>query len=342
MLGDFQYGKLYEFDLEYYKDDVGTQRWVRSWRALPPNANNLNRTAHHSLQVELETGTKIISNQSVIPCVPVTLDPTQKATNAVLSNGDLTINSIGGDVSARSTTGKSSGKHYFEVRINATDAWYWDIGGIAPGNPTDYNSWAGNLTGVLSYGVQCTLGGYTLWLNGGGIAGSFGIPAINDIVMFAIDVDVGIGWWGVNGVWEGDPATGTPAATPFTFTPGTTMYAYGSQVNTAQTTMQFATASLSYSPPTGFAAWDDCVPSPGTYTERVPKVLLRWSDDGGHTWSNYYDREMGALGEYWTRVIWRRLGMTTKLRDRVYELSGSDPVKITLTGAELILSGTNS
>ena len=51
---------------------------------------------------------------------------------------------------------------------------------------------------------------------------------------------------------------------------------------------------------------------------------------------------MGALGEYWTRVIWRRLGMTTKLRDRVYELSGSDPVKITLTGAELILSGTNS
>lgn len=342
VLGDFQVGKLYEFDLEYYKDDVGTQRWVRSWRALPPNANNLNRTAHHSLQVELETGTETISSQSVIPCVPVTLDPTEKATNATLSNGDLTITSAGGDVSARSTTSKNSGKHYFEVLVDATSAGYWDIGGIGEGNPTDYNSWAGNLSAVLSYGLQVTIGGYDAWINGGATSIGFSPPAANDVVMFAIDFDAGIAWSGVNNVWDGDPATGVTGIGTYTFTPGTTMYAYGSQVNAGQTTMQFATASLSYSPPTGFTAWDDCVPSPGTYTERNPKVLLRWSDDGGHTWSNYYDRDMGSLGEYWTRVIWRRLGMTTKLRDRVYELSGSDPVKITLTGAELILSGTNS
>jgi hypothetical protein len=33
--------------------------------------------------------------------------------------------------------------------------------------------------------------------------------------------------------------------------------------------------------------------------------------------------------------------MTTKLRDRVYEISGTDPVKIAITGAELQLSLTN-
>lgn len=33
--------------------------------------------------------------------------------------------------------------------------------------------------------------------------------------------------------------------------------------------------------------------------------------------------------------------MTVKLRDRVYELSGSDPNKIAIMGAELIVSGTN-
>jgi hypothetical protein len=33
--------------------------------------------------------------------------------------------------------------------------------------------------------------------------------------------------------------------------------------------------------------------------------------------------------------------MTLKLRDRVYEVSGSDPVKLTIVGAELVLSGTN-
>lgn len=73
-----------------------------------------------------------------------------------------------------------------------------------------------------------------------------------------------------------------------------------------------------------------------------PQVSLRWSDDGGHTWSNYHSRTMGRIGEYFTRVIWRRLGMTLKLRDRVYEVSGSDPVKVNITGAELTASGTNA
>jgi len=73
-----------------------------------------------------------------------------------------------------------------------------------------------------------------------------------------------------------------------------------------------------------------------------PQVMLRWSDDGGHTWSNEHWRSMGKRGEYGFRTIWRRLGMTTKLRDRVYEVSGTDPVKIAIMGAELVLSPTNA
>ena len=73
-----------------------------------------------------------------------------------------------------------------------------------------------------------------------------------------------------------------------------------------------------------------------------PQAMLRWSDDGGHTWSNEHWASMGKIGATGTRVMWRRLGMTLKLRDRVYELSGSDPVRIYLTGAELMLSGTNA
>jgi hypothetical protein len=34
--------------------------------------------------------------------------------------------------------------------------------------------------------------------------------------------------------------------------------------------------------------------------------------------------------------------MTLKLRDRVYEISGTDPVKVAIMGAELQLSGTAS
>jgi hypothetical protein len=71
-----------------------------------------------------------------------------------------------------------------------------------------------------------------------------------------------------------------------------------------------------------------------------PQVMLRWSDDGGHTWSNEHWRSMGKIGQHGYRTIWRRLGMTLKIRDRVYEVSGTDPVKIAIMGAELQVSGT--
>jgi hypothetical protein len=73
-----------------------------------------------------------------------------------------------------------------------------------------------------------------------------------------------------------------------------------------------------------------------------PELMLRWSDDGGHTWSNEHWSPMGKIGEYYKRVFFRRLGMTLKLRDRVYELSGTDPVKVAILGAELIISPTNA
>jgi hypothetical protein len=73
-----------------------------------------------------------------------------------------------------------------------------------------------------------------------------------------------------------------------------------------------------------------------------PEAMLRWSDDGGHTWSNEHWQSMGAIGQYGYRTIWRRLGMTLKLRDRVYEVSGTDPVKIAIMGAELYVTPTNA
>ena len=73
-----------------------------------------------------------------------------------------------------------------------------------------------------------------------------------------------------------------------------------------------------------------------------PQVILRWSDDGGNTWSNEHRASMGAQVQYGTRTIWRRLGMTMKIRDRVYEVSGSDPVPIIISGAELLISPTTA
>ena len=63
-----------------------------------------------------------------------------------------------------------------------------------------------------------------------------------------------------------------------------------------------------------------------------PQAMLRFSDDGGRTWSNEHWRSLGAMGAYRTRAVWNRLGMA---RDRVYEVSISDPVRRTLIEAHL-------
>lgn len=169
VIGDYQNGNLYAFDLDVYTDNGQVQRWLRSWRALPTGQNNLKRTSQHGLQLDAETGT------------------------------------------------------YFEG------------------------------------------------------------------------------------------------------TPSTTVYLVTEDDNLLVT-----------------EDGDPLITVQGNAAITAPQYMLRWSDDGGHTWSNEHWRGGGAYGEYGTRVRWLRLGMTTKLRDRVYEVSGSDPIKIAIMGAELMVTGTNA
>lgn len=64
----------------------------------------------------------------------------------------------------------------------------------------------------------------------------------------------------------------------------------------------------------------------------VPQARLRWSNDGGYSWSNEHWAQFGKMGERKTRAKWRRLGVS---RDRVYEVSITDPVRVVFTGAAL-------
>ncbi len=63
-----------------------------------------------------------------------------------------------------------------------------------------------------------------------------------------------------------------------------------------------------------------------------PIAILQWSDDGGHTWSEERQAPIGALGSRRTRVIWRRLGSSY---DRVFRVIISDPIKVTMLGAQV-------
>ena len=169
-VGDYENGKVYVYSLDVYADDGAVQKWLRSWRALPTGSNNLKRTAHHTLQIDLETGVGLAG---------------------------------------------------YDFRDNIF------------------------LTTENNFVLETESG--------------------QDIIL-------------------------------------------------------------------------DFIATTGAN----PQLMLRWSDDGGHTWGGQRETSIGRIGQYGTRAIFRRLGMTTKIRDRVYEISGTDPVKVAIMGAELELSGTNA
>lgn len=78
----------------------------------------------------------------------------------------------------------------------------------------------------------------------------------------------------------------------------------------------------------------DLQPGAGLVTGqgRDPLLMLRYSDDGGHTWSSEHTTTAGALGSYGTQAIWRQLGRS---RNRVFEVALSDPVDLAWAAAYL-------
>jgi hypothetical protein len=63
-----------------------------------------------------------------------------------------------------------------------------------------------------------------------------------------------------------------------------------------------------------------------------PQAMLRWSDDGGFTWSNEHWTSIGKVGYTKNRAVWNRLGQAW---DRVYEVSFTDPTARDVIGATL-------
>jgi len=60
-----------------------------------------------------------------------------------------------------------------------------------------------------------------------------------------------------------------------------------------------------------------------------PVMMMRYSNDGGHTWSNYKTSTIGRTGQYAARAEFRRLGAG---RNRIWEISMTDPVKFAVLG----------
>ena len=69
---------------------------------------------------------------------------------------------------------------------------------------------------------------------------------------------------------------------------------------------------------------------------RPAQIQLRWSNDGGQTWSNWYFLSVGKQGEYNKRVIKRMLG---RGRKRLWDVVWTDPYPFAFNGAFLEADG---
>lgn len=69
-----------------------------------------------------------------------------------------------------------------------------------------------------------------------------------------------------------------------------------------------------------------------------PQLMLRFSDDGGHNWSDPRNVSAGATGQTAKRVKFNRLGATKRNGglDRIFELSWTDQFSTALIGADFV------
>lgn len=74
----------------------------------------------------------------------------------------------------------------------------------------------------------------------------------------------------------------------------------------------------------------ECEAGVGDTTTITPAIMLRWSNDGGKTWSDEQWRNLGETGEYLRVAEWRKL---SRAKVRVYEVKVTDPVKVVIVNA---------
>lgn len=205
-----------------------------------------------------ERGKKSSAIASVVYTGGDTWNTTDAAASSfTLTNGDLTVAATTGAwKSARATTGKSSGKLYFEIKCVESDTNAYYMLGVASSGFS-----AANYLGTSSYSAGLAPG--TQYLSTGFSAGSgaapSGNPTNNDVWQIAVDFTAGKLWLGKNNSWiaSGDPAAGTNPAVNFTPATVGTLYPaislYGSTSGTW--TLQALASQQTHSAPSGFSEW---------------------------------------------------------------------------------------
>jgi len=81
--------------------------------------------------------------------------------------------------------------------------------------------------------------------------------------------------------------------------------------------------------------WIDMENGTGTATGQGenPQLMMQYSKDGGHTWSNERWADIGRQGDYRARAVYRRLGASSRSGDFLFKFRVTDPIKVVFASA---------
>lgn len=193
---------------------------------------------------------------------PVTWDPADAAGHFNLTNNNLEIaRAISSSAyrSVRTSTSKTTGKHYLEIKCTVAGSTSFLLVGFCNAAMSAAGFVGGSASSVGSgSGGKQSAGSFT----GGTTTALPGGPAsTDDIYQLAVDMDAGKLWIGYNNTWlgSGDPVAGTNQYA--NFVAGTVGPLFGALSMFSQSgvdgtwELHAKTANLTYSPPSGYSAW---------------------------------------------------------------------------------------
>lgn len=190
-------------------------------------------------------------------------NPSDLSSNGSLSNSNRTLSYTGSGSNGRvrSTDNYSSGKYYFEGKLdtkgggNANHPRFGVMGNavaIGSFNPGPF----GNTNDRGTYLQSPNTNGYVVYQPGSNISFESGAVVAGDVWGYAIDFTLGRMWIHKNGTYSvpgANPATNTsPSLTGLSGT----WFAFCVISSGDVTTSHFTRADMAYTVPSGFLAWD--------------------------------------------------------------------------------------
>ncbi|MCK5099016.1 MAG: hypothetical protein KAR45_12995 [Desulfobacteraceae bacterium] len=171
-------------------------------------------------------------------------------TNYTKSNNDYTVTKASGSGTwdnTRTNFAMSSGKHYWEIKINTAPTGNYTIMGVVESDTTGYPGSTAN-----TYGYN---GNNGTKFNSASSASYGAAFTTGDIIGTALDLDNGKIWWSKNGVWQasGDPGAGTGEA--YSGIVGTFYAAIGFYYSGGGVASLLGQGDQVYTTPTGFTPY---------------------------------------------------------------------------------------